>query len=212
MARNAVNIKGTRNGLIITFDAFSEFEEIKKNLRTKIESAGDFLKGAKLSFFHDSHPITDNQKSELAEICQQYGLTLHAEATLPKNTVRFRRFPEFSASPATEGESALLIKRNLRSGQQVVFNKHIIVLGDVHPGAEIVADGNVLVMGCCRGSVHAGAKGDHTAYVIAYRLFSESLRIADVIGQQKNPFSSQPLIARIVTRNIVFKPLNKLKI
>lgn len=230
MPRNAVSIKGTRNGLVITFDVASEFEEIKKNLRAKIESAGNFLKGARLSFSHDDHIITDRQKSELSEICRQYGLTLNTEAKLPKNIMQYRQCSMAGASPAierertwlsgqkysragtslTEGETALLVKRNLRSGQQVVFHKHVVVLGDVHPGAEIVAEGNILVMGCCRGSVHAGARGDQTAYVIACRLLPENLRIANILSRQKILSSPRPLMARMVNKNIVFKPLNKL--
>lgn len=229
MPRNAVSIKGTRNGLVIAFDVASEFEEIKKNLRTKIESAGNFLKGARLSFSQDDHIISDSQKSELSEICRQYGLTLNTEVKLPKKIMQYRQFSMAGASPAIEneraglpgqkynragaalqeGEAALLVKRNLRSGQKVVSHKHVVVLGDVHPGAEIVAEGNILVMGSCRGSVHAGAGGDQTAYVIACRLLPENLRIANILNRQTLS-SPRPLMARMVNKNIVFRPLNKL--
>ena len=36
-------------------------------------------------------------------------------------------------------------------------------MGDVNAGAEIVADGNVIVWGRVRGMIHAGAKGDRSA-------------------------------------------------
>ena len=54
-------------------------------------------------------------------------------------------------------------------------------MGDVNPGAEIVADGNVIVWGKLSGLVHAGANGDETATVSALDLSPTQLRIADRI-------------------------------
>jgi septum site-determining protein MinC len=67
----------------------------------------------------------------------------------------------------------------------------VVVLGDVNPGAEIVAEGNVIVWGRVRGMVHAGAKGDTSARICALELSATQLRIADevsaTLGPQKNP-------------------------
>ncbi|HRQ32364.1 MAG TPA: septum site-determining protein MinC, partial [Anaerolineales bacterium] len=75
-------------------------------------------------------------------------------------------------------ETALFLNRTLRSGTRVEFSGHVIVLGDVNPGAEIVAEGNVLVWGKLRGAVHAGSNGDTTAVVCALDLSPTRLQIA----------------------------------
>ena len=54
----------------------------------------------------------------------------------------------------------LLVRRTLRSGQRVRFDGNVVVLGDVNPGAEITARGDIVVMGWIRGLAHAGADGD----------------------------------------------------
>ncbi len=77
----------------------------------------------------------------------------------------------------------LLIRRTLRSGQRVRFYGNVVILGDVNPGAEITAGGDIVVMGWLRGLAHAGAEGDDQATVSAFRLNPTQLRIANFIGR-----------------------------
>jgi septum site-determining protein MinC len=81
-----------------------------------------------------------------------------------------------------EGEEAVFIQRTLRSGHQIKHPGHVVVLGDVNPGAEIAAGGNIIVWGRLRGLVHAGAAGDENALVCALDLSPTQLRIADQIS------------------------------
>ena len=80
------------------------------------------------------------------------------------------------------GTAGVLIKRTLRGGNTIRHEGHIVVIGDVHPGAEIVAGGDVLVWGHLRGVVHAGAFGDLDAMVCALDLEPTQLRIASLIS------------------------------
>jgi septum site-determining protein MinC len=77
----------------------------------------------------------------------------------------------------------VLIRRTLRSGQTVRFAGNVVVLGDVNPGAEITAGGDIVVMGWLRGVAHAGARGDQRAIVSAFRLAPTQLRIAHLIAR-----------------------------
>lgn len=74
-----------------------------------------------------------------------------------------------------------MIRRTLRSGQRVKFDGNVVVLGDVNPGAEIIASGSVVVLGALRGVVHAGASGDELATVVALTLLPTQIRIASCI-------------------------------
>ena len=55
-------------------------------------------------------------------------------------------------------------------------------MGDVNPGSEVVADGNVVVLGSLKGLAHAGASGDESCIVLANVLQPVQLRIASVIS------------------------------
>jgi septum site-determining protein MinC len=109
--------------------------------------------------------------------------------------------PEESRQFAVENlgeDTALFLNRTLRSGTRIEFSGHVVVLGDVNPGAEIVAEGNVIVWGRVRGMIHAGSKGNRKAMICALDLSPTQLRIADevsaVLRPQENP---RPEVARI---------------
>jgi septum site-determining protein MinC len=81
-----------------------------------------------------------------------------------------------------DGEQAVLVQRTLRSGYSLVFPGHVVIIGDVNPGAQVIAGGNVIVWGRMRGVVHAGADGDVEAVVCALDLTPTQLRIAEKIA------------------------------
>src|SRR5205823_9142884 len=77
-------------------------------------------------------------------------------------------------SPEEPGMPGVFIDHTLRGGRAVRSNGHVIVYGDVNPGAEIVAAGSVIIWGRLRGTVHAGANGDEAAVVCALDLAPRS--------------------------------------
>lgn len=209
MGRDLVSIKGTRNGLVIVLDPNREFEEIKNTLLSKMESARGFFKGAKFSLFQGHRDIPLQQKDELENICRQYGLVPNTVAQEPLRsdlTATVGR-PHTAIRQSGAGEPALLVRRSLRSGQRVSYPGHVVVLGDVHPGAEVVSGGSVMVMGSCRGVVHAGAEGDRTARVVALQLAPTVLSIAG-LRHVPNPTGHSPAgcrSARLAGQEIVFE-------
>jgi len=75
----------------------------------------------------------------------------------------------------------------LRGGQVLHHTGNIVVVGDVNPGAELVATGDILVFGRLAGIAHAGAGGDETARIYALELAATQLRIAAFIGAEEAP-------------------------
>ena len=91
---------------------------------------------------------------------------------------------------------ALLIKTTCRSGEVVRYSGDVVILADVNPGAEIIADGDILVFGSLRGLAHAGAGGDTQATIIALNLESPRIQIGPYTGMapkaQKRNKSNRP--------------------
>ena len=102
------------------------------------------------------------------------------------------------ADVVTTEDTALFINKTVRSGMRIEFPGNIVIVGDVNSGAEIVAEGNVIIWGRVRGMIHAGSKGDRSAFICALDLSANQLRIADEISAtlkpQKDP---RPEIASI---------------
>lgn len=77
----------------------------------------------------------------------------------------------------------LFCKQTLRGGQSINHNSNVVILGDVNPGAEVVADGDIIVWGALRGIAHAGRSGDTTSEIRALRIQAVQLRIANTIAR-----------------------------
>lgn len=99
-----------------------------------------------------------------------------------------------------EQEATLYIKRTLRSGQKAVYPGNIVLWGDLNPGAELEAEGDILVLGTVRGRIHAGCAGNSEAQIYCQALHSTVVRIADGIwtGDAKEAGCKLPASVRIV--------------
>jgi septum site-determining protein MinC len=88
---------------------------------------------------------------------------------------------DVAAAPAAVPDT-LYHAGTLRGGQALQHLGNIVVIGDVNPGAELIASGDIVVFGALRGVAHAGAQGDVSARVHALELAPTQLRIATFIA------------------------------
>ena len=89
-------------------------------------------------------------------------------------------------STDTKTLPTLYINQTLRSGQTVNYEGNILIIGDAHPGSEIVADGDITVWGILGGIAHAGSKGNITSKVRALKLNAIQLRIAGLYARRND--------------------------
>jgi septum site-determining protein MinC len=93
------------------------------------------------------------------------------------------RSPELRLVDAAPG--TLYHAATLRGGQTLHHSGNIVVVGDVNPGAELIAGGDILVFGRLAGIAHAGAQGDDRARIYALDLSATQLRIATLIAAEE---------------------------
>ncbi len=98
----------------------------------------------------------------------------------------------------TEKLPTLYIQRTLRSGQSITAEGNIVVIGDVNPGSEIKAKGDITVWGVLGGIAHAGADGNKYARIRALKMHAIQLRIADVFARRPDSINI-PYIQRSAT-------------
>lgn len=188
MEESSVIFKGSVNGLTIILKEDEDFDTIFSQMEKKIASAGKFFKGAILDVKYRGKKLSKQEESKILEL-----LTLKSGAKIksfaedteipviqpkPVNKIEIRKFNYFKG---IEEGATKFYKGTVRSGQLINFEGNIVVIGDVNPGGEVVAAGNVIVMGSLRGIVHAGADGNKEAVVVALNLQPTQLRIADII-------------------------------
>lgn len=102
-----------------------------------------------------------------------------------------------------------VVARTMRSGAAVRFDGDVIAFGDVNPGAEIVATGNILVLGAIKGVAHAGAAGDDGAFILGFDLKPTQLRIGRQIAiLPDRPAGERPPVevAQVLDGKVVIEP------
>lgn len=205
-----VQIKGIRDGLLATF-ADAPWKEQRAALVTQIDERSAFFQGARLALDVGTQVLKVNDLVDLRDQLSERNVTLWAvvsESPMTEQTAQLLGLATRISKPrpeetrhvleAVSSDTALFITRTIRSGTRIEYPGHIVIVGDVNPGAEIVAEGNVIVWGRVRGMIHAGAKGDRSAFICALDLSANQLRIADeasaMLKPQKDP---KPEIASI---------------
>ena len=109
-------------------------------------------------------------KTRLTEL--ESGTPAAAAPSAPAPAAR----PSAAPAPAEPPRSAALVIRDpVRSGQVVYADagRDLIVIAPVHPGSQLLADGNIHVYGPLKGRAVAGAQGNREAQVFCLCLEAE---------------------------------------
>ena len=110
----------------------------------------------------------------------------------------------------------LYIKKTIRSGQSITSDGNLVIVGDVNPGAEIIAKGDITVWGILGGIAHAGSEGNTQARIRALKMNAIQLRIADIFARRPDgvntPFVQKtnefvPEEAKTFKKNIIISKL-----
>lgn len=104
-----------------------------------------------------------------------------------------------------EDANAKILFGTLRSGQRMETPFSLIIVGDVNPGADLIAGGDIVVLGSLRGTAHASAYDDDAPdrVIIALNMQPIQLRIGSVISRGSDEAGKGAEIARIEDRRIV---------
>lgn len=203
-----IAIKGERDGLHLFCAENVYWDEIIQEIKKKLGGAQQrFFAGANVIVEVGDRQLTAEEVSQLWTVllaCDLKIKGIKVGGTKETGVVREQRISEteyLSQKPLYIG------KRSLRSGQKITLDGHVLLWGDVNPGAEIVATGIILVLGALRGLAHAGATGDERAWVLALRLQPTQLRIADCITRAPAEKPREPEIAQIRSGVIVCETL-----
>lgn len=226
-----MQIKGIKDGLLVTLGE-GEWSELETAFLTHVEDKSAFFRGARVALDVGNHILRAAELGGLRDRLSSKGIALWAvisNSPVTEQTAQVLGLATRVSTPRPErtirpldtnlaGESAIFVQRTLRSGFKVSHHGHIIVLGDVNPGAEVIAGGNVIVWGRLRGTVHAGVDGDENAVICALELMPTQLRIAGLALTAPPPkrtafgrSKQEPEMARILNGQLAAEPWNPKK-
>lgn len=109
--------------------------------------------------------------------------------------------------PAPDAHDTRVVVGPVRSGVILEHVGHVFIFGDVNPGAEVRATGNIVVLGRLRGTAHAGI-GQEAGFIMALRLEPQQLRIGRKVARaaDSDKPASEPEIAYAIGDNVIVEP------
>lgn len=203
MFKDGIVLKGNREGLnvVISMSNFKDFDEMLEALIDKLSKGKRFYKGSTLKITVSLKDINDRNLRRLKDILFDEFLIKDCifEDSEEKGSKVFNGI--------YEGRTKFL-RRTIRSGQIINYSGNIVIIGDVNPGSQVYAAGNIIVFGVLRGEVHAGINGNERAMIAAFRLEPEILQIARRISRQpdNDEKPDYPEVAKLKGDAIIVEP------
>lgn len=168
---NAISFKVTSKGVYINLNPLRDYSDVRDALIKHSAEASSFFTGVKLYINPKGLILSAEEMQELIKILSRY------------DNVDNIYFLSEEAVNKNKSMDTILINRTIRSGQKIKYPANIVVIGDINPGAEVIAGGDILVIGKLRGVVHAGATGLDESQIIALKLQPTQLRIGHIISR-----------------------------
>lgn len=210
MYNDGIVIKGNKEGINTQIDIskFADFEDMLMNLIKKLSKGKHFYKGTTLILKIDLKAITQNNVQTLKEVLlNQIELKDIILEDIEKNIEKDEEKDKKVFSGVYEGKTRF-IRKAVRGGQCINYPGNIVIIGDVNSGAEVSAAGNVIVLGTLKGKVSAGTNGNTKAFIAAFSLQPELLKIAKCMAMSPDDTGKPkyPELAKIKDGVIIVEP------
>lgn len=169
-----------KDQVIIKIDENAEQKDIIANLKKKMIELKNLYKDDKTPILITGKVLKNKEMEEIQNLIKRF-LDIQIEFDSPKvlglHGIKKSFYKEIATSETK------FHKGSLRSGQRIEFEGSLAIIGDVNPGAEVIAGENIIILGNLRGLAHAGAKGNRDAIIEAVEIEATQIRIADIVKE-----------------------------
>ena len=221
----AVVIKSNKYGINLILDKNMPFQELLVAIKEKFLESEKFFKDAKMAISFEGRALTQEEEYQIIEtITENTSISIicivdndEAHADMVKQQIE----AYYDSVAGREGE---FYRGTLRSGQVLESVSSVVIVGDVNPGAKIISQGNIVVLGALKGNAYAGAAGDSNCFIVALEMDPIQIQIGDILAKspdnkkikprrlrrkEKNPVSAEAQIAVAKGGNIYIEPITR---
>ncbi|MBH0170748.1 MAG: septum site-determining protein MinC [Bacillota bacterium] len=179
-----VTIKGTKDGLVLLLDDKCSFDLLVEELNDKLTAgSSQMLNGPVISVKvkAGNRYLTAEQKEKLIEVLKQ-------KENLNLDHIESEVITKAEAEEMRKDAQVVTVSKVVRSGQVLDIQGDLLLIGDVNPGATVMATGNIYILGSLKGIAHCGTKGNEEAIIAASVMKPSQLRIAHHINRAPDSY------------------------
>jgi septum site-determining protein MinC len=191
MDSKTVKLKGTRDGFAVTLDSSESYDVIEQQASELFVNLRQLAKGARVSIENGETGVPPDLLLRLGLFLKtRFGVGDVVEKTRVEKSIdgedeqEIREIQEITRIPGgIEMGDVKVMAGRVRSGQKVVAESHVIIMGDVNPGGEVFAGGDILVLGSLCGTALAGqAENKENSIILAFDFRPTQVQIAGVVA------------------------------
>ncbi|QTA92146.1 Septum site-determining protein [Desulfonema magnum] len=182
--KTPVRIKGMGNSLCITLDPSQPIDYLQKELHRLFKRMKHLAVNAKVIL--DVGELEGHE--ELVEKLGKFLKETFAVGSVSRPPVKQlpseerRRKQDMECSWGRYHSDVLMLTGRVRAGQKVTAKNHLLILGDVNPGAEVLAGGDIFIMGTLRGTAIAGQPDNEEVIVLALDFQPIQIQIGKIVA------------------------------
>lgn len=174
-----VTIKGTKDGFTLILDDRCSYAELLQEIEEKLSvTTRDTNDDRLVPVFLEigNRYLNQEQVDTISELIRK-------KKKLYVEQVRSNVITKEEAEELHKENRIVKISKMVRSGQVLHITGDLLLIGDVNPGAKVVATGNIFIMGVLRGIAHAGVNGNSDAVIVASRMEPTQILISDIASR-----------------------------
>lgn len=213
-----VVLKSNRYGINLILDADMPFGQLEEAILEKFRESERFFKNAKIAISFEGRRLSQEEEFSILDMIAK-NTSIQVICVVDQDEMREQMYKEKIDSYYQDvaDNTGEFYKGTLRSGQVLKCDTSIVIIGDVNPGAKIIAKGNIVILGSLKGNAYAGAAGDESCFVTALDMDPVQIKIGNVIGRSadRGPWEAirnrhrtmDPQIALVSKGNILIEPI-----
>lgn len=199
---NNIKISQTTDEIILNVNVIAEIQEVIEELQTKIPKLRDFYQSAKIPIRVTGRLFTETEIDMVKKVINDE-IDVEVKFDDVSDLLGLHAIKK-TFETKTEISETKYIQNCIRSGQKEEYSGSLVIFGDVNAGAEIIAGGNIAVLGTLRGVAHAGANGNTMAVISANSIDVTQVRIANLVREIELKIDKCP-VCKIKDNNIVIE-------
>lgn len=188
---NNIKISQTTEEIILNVNVVADVDDVYEELDEKIGKLKDFYQSAKIPMRITGKLFTESESERIRKIINSE-IETEVNFDSPSDLLGLHAIKK-TFENETEVSETKYIDYSIRSGQIEEYSGSLVIMGDVNAGGEVIAGGNIAIVGALRGLAHAGANGNTKAIITANNIDVTQVRIANQVKEIEEKIEKCPV-------------------
>ena len=200
---NNIKVSHTTDEIVLNVNVIADIHEVVEELETKLPKLRAFYDTSRLPFKVVGKLFTESEIEIIKKVINEQIRDVEIKFDDISDLLGLHTIKK-TFETNTDISETKFVQNSIRSGQKEEYAGSIVICGDVNPGAEVIAGGNIMVLGTLRGVAHAGANGNKKAIISANCIEVTQIRIANLVKEVAEKMEKCP-ICYIDMNDIIIK-------